>query len=118
MRKVLFSLIILIGIAGCSDTEYYEPIDKTDGVATLEINLKIILHEDYEALAEAWDEQNPDDPMTDEYTLEGFSDFIRREDGTADCWVNIVEPQELDGEHTLTLGHEVLHCVYGLYHDE
>ncbi len=29
-----------------------------------------------------------------------------------------VRPQEVDDEPTVTIGHEVLHCVHGAYHKE
>lgn len=35
------------------------------------------------------------------------------EKNIAYCDVYFVEPREVDGEHTLTLGHEVLHGRYG-----
>ena len=34
------------------------------------------------------------------------------------CEVFIIKPTRIDDIHTLTLGHEVLHCVYGRYHKE
>lgn len=34
------------------------------------------------------------------------------------CEIFIVRPKNIDDENTLTLGHEVLHCLYGRYHKE
>lgn len=32
------------------------------------------------------------------------------------CDIHTVEPKVVDDEATLTLGHEMLHCLYGSYH--
>lgn len=34
------------------------------------------------------------------------------------CEIHILEPKYIDDEATLTLGHEMLHCLYGSYHNE
>jgi len=34
-----------------------------------------------------------------------------------ECEVHIVKPEHVDDEATLTLGHELLHCLYGSYHE-
>lgn len=34
------------------------------------------------------------------------------------CELFIVRPNRIDDQHTLTLGHEFLHCIYGRYHKE
>lgn len=34
------------------------------------------------------------------------------------CEVFSVRPKRIDDQKTMTLGHEVLHCVYGRYHPE
>lgn len=117
MRKLLFLFIILSGIAACSDTEYYEPIDKSNGVATT-IAVVIVIHKDYSDLVRAWDRENPSEKIEPGYQLEGFANFARRTDGTGDCEVHITQPDWVDDDVTLTLGHEMLHCMYGLYHEE
>ena len=33
------------------------------------------------------------------------------------CEIIIYEPRKVDDEATLTLGHELMHCLYGDYHD-
>lgn len=33
-----------------------------------------------------------------------------------DCEVHTARPTHVDDQATLILGHEILHCVYGLYH--
>lgn len=33
------------------------------------------------------------------------------------CEIHILEPKHIDDEPTLTLGHEMIHCLYGSYHE-
>lgn len=49
---------------------------------------------------------------------EAYSECWRNEEkNIAYCDIYVARPQEVDGEHTLSLGHEVLHGVYGTeYH--
>lgn len=35
----------------------------------------------------------------------------------AECVVHALRPERLDDARTATLGHEVLHCLWGSYHD-
>jgi hypothetical protein len=32
------------------------------------------------------------------------------------CEIFSLLPKSIDDEHTLTIGHELLHCIYGSYH--
>lgn len=52
----------------------------------------------------------PIDPAT-------YGKAIMSPDDTV-CEVYVTKPVKIDDDHTLTLGHEVLHCVLGRYHDE
>lgn len=46
----------------------------------------------------------------------GFATWYEDEQGVNECQLHLVKPQYIDDEITLTWGHELLHCVYGLYH--
>lgn len=35
-----------------------------------------------------------------------------------DCQIHTVQPKKVDDDATLTLGHELLHCLYGSYHKQ
>jgi hypothetical protein len=61
-----------------------------------------------------WEELDLED---DEY-LHGFSRCERRvQANIAFCDIYVVGPGLVDGMHTLTMGHELLHGVLGEYHD-
>jgi len=57
---------------------------------------------------------------------EGFATWNegRNNDGTPvepkdlKCVIHVQAPNEMNDEHVLQLGHELLHCLYGAYHDE
>jgi hypothetical protein len=74
-----------------------------------------------EEMIEKWNEQNPDDQEdpNDPELMMGYSYCERKEDmNIAYCDVYQVRPTVVDGDHTLTLGHEVFHGVCGTeYHD-
>lgn len=65
-----------------------------------------------EDLAEAYPKQDWSD--TEAYSM----CWRNAEKNIAVCDIYVARPQEVDGEHTLSLGHEVLHGVYGpKYHE-
>lgn len=58
--------------------------------------------------------------------IEGFAQWVELRDAQGNtlpdrnnastCQIYIVRPKSVDDEYTLTLGHEMLHCVLGEYH--
>jgi len=53
--------------------------------------------------------------------LEGFAVWYewknkKPENAENECTIHTVEPRRVDDTNTLTLGHEMLHCLYGSYH--
>lgn len=103
MNKLLILLIFFLG------TAVAEPI-VPDGEIT-NVLTTLFFYDTYEDL---WN-----DFPEDRGTLEGVSFCERKVDkNIAYCDVYLVRPQEVDGEHTLTLGHEVEHGVWGEeYHE-
>ena len=110
MRCLLLALLFV-----CSST-FAEEIDKSQGqVSNILVTIFWFdtLSELQEYIAEM-DEEEVDD------RLQGYS-LIERYDDRDMCHMDMyaVVPNEVDGNHTLTIGHEVLHCVYGEdYHEE
>lgn len=102
VNKLLILLIFFGSIAVA------EPIVKDDGVITNVVST-IYFHSTYESLEAAY----PDEVEETEI-VEGFSICERRvEENIAYCIIHTLEPQQVDGEHTLTLGHEIEHGIYG-----
>jgi len=115
VRKLLFlSLIFLSSIATGA-----EVIDRSDG-EILSVHVVMVLFDTQQEVAKRWTELYPEDPETDD-TLQGFSvceRFLKSEypeinEEWAECTVYQTRPTVVDGEHTITLGHEVWHGVYG-----
>jgi hypothetical protein len=48
--------------------------------------------------------------------LRGFSVLVKR-NGEQVCLVYVYRPTTLDDDRTLALGHEMLHCLLGEYHE-
>jgi hypothetical protein len=48
--------------------------------------------------------------------VRGFSVLRRTPDGTLICTVYVRKPRRVDDQNTLSLGHEVAHCLLGDYH--
>jgi hypothetical protein len=59
-------------------------------------------------------QQERGQPLTKDTSL-GWSGWDREE--PYECEIHIVAPTRIDDEDTLTLGHEMSHCLYGSYHD-
>lgn len=95
--------------------EIYKPYEITNVLNTF------FFFDTYEEMIVSWNDDNPDDyedPL-DKNRLQGWSNCeCYPERNFSHCDVYIVRPSKVDDEHTLTVGHEVLHGVYGPgYHD-
>ena len=101
MRRLINKLLILlIFFANIAPAEPVVP----DGEIT---NVLITVYY-YDTYEELWD------AFADQGELEGVSLCERNVDkNIAWCDIHVVRSQEVDGEHTLTLGHEVLHGILG-----
>lgn len=120
MYKYLILLLIFL-----SNTAHGgEPIDSSDEEIR-DVFLKIVFYRTQKEMVDKWNELYPDDKEDD--SLQGFSvcsRFLKSDypgelaNDYAECTVYQMRPIVVDGEHTTTLGHEVLHGVYGTeYHE-
>ena len=104
LSKLLILLIFFGGIAVAQE-EAPEYMNKSNGVITNVIT-SFVFYKDHEALQAAFPEQGP---------IEGISFCLREiQVNMAWCTIHVVEPYIVDGENTLTAGHEVYHGVYGV----
>ena len=110
MRYLLLALLLIFSSA------FAEEINKSQGrIDNILITMFWFdsLAELQEAVAEMEEEEIDD-------RLEGYS-LIERYEVHNMCHMDMfaVLPNEVDGQHTLTIGHEVVHCVFGEdYHEE
>lgn len=115
LHKILISLIFFIGIAANADEVIEKPFEVTNVVA------KFVFYETLASLTSQWNLMNPDDPEdpNSDEPLQGFSYCeIDPETNISFCDIYTVRPTVVDGEHTLTIGHEIVHGIYGdEYHE-
>lgn len=111
LHKLLISLIFFTNIAVSEEAtvepEYIVPDGVIENVITT-----FFFFENYAALWDAWPEYRGE--------IEAISLCERKvKKNIAYCDVYVVLPTLVDGEHTLSIGHEVEHGVFGEdYHVE
>jgi len=114
LNKIL--ILVVFFLIGCSDGYVSaEPVDKSKGEIS-NVLVTIYWFDTTSEMSAHVEEHFGQDPER----LQGFS-MIERYGDRDLCHMDmfVVRPNEVDDEHTLTIGHEILHCIYGKdYHDE
>ncbi len=91
--------------------EIDKPFEITNVLST------IFFFDTYAEMTAVWNEDHPDDyedPNDPISILMGFSYCEHYEERNfAHCDLYLVRPTEVDDDETLTIGHELLHGVYG-----
>jgi len=116
LSKLLIFLIFFVGIAVGEVTVYDDEevisvaIAKDQGLVTNVLS-SFVFYDSYSSLWDAFPEYAGQ--------IEAICFCDRQvELNMAWCEIHVVEPTVIDGEHTLSLGHEVLHGVFGEnYHE-
>lgn len=97
----IFAIVIIL--AGCNDSS--DSIGRTFNKDGQEIRLTVTtVKTRYDMKSEVW-----------EYG-EGIQGQALYSPNDNKCEIVIYEPKNVDDEATLTLGHELMHCLYGNYH--
>lgn len=125
MKKILILTCALL--FGCSPEDLPSNITPSIDRVGQEMTVKVFFYPDAAALEEAYRKVNN---LTDRVPVPeqwGFArwnewrapDGIYIEPNGARYWCNIytMTPKRQEDQHVLTLGHELLHCVYGSYHE-
>ena len=104
MRKLLILLIFFLSTAVAEPQRYIE----TDEGIVENVLVTFVFYDNYRLLNKAFPKYAP---------IEGISICERHiEKNIAYCEIHQVLPSRIDDKHTLTMGHEVAHGVFGLYH--
>jgi hypothetical protein len=122
MKKLL--LIPLLLILSCSPESDIKPtMDRTDK----DIQIRVIFHETSDSLEEAYRLANklPErTPVPEQWGFAAWNEWRDRQGNSIDnpdeqyrCTIHAFQPTRQTDQRVLTLGHELLHCVYGSYHD-
>lgn len=111
MRKALFLLLFFGSIAVA------EPIVPEGGIITNVVSTFYFYDTNEELLAAIPINQRDLLPENPDEVLHGYSYCHRDlEKNFAVCEIHQVLPTVVDDEQTITLGHEVAHGVFGIYH--
>jgi hypothetical protein len=125
MKKLL--LIPLLLILGCSPESDIKPtMDRTNQ----DIRIRVIFHETQVSLEEAYRIANnlpSRTPVPEQWGFAAWNQWRDPRTGNfidiippgQEYWCNIhaFRPKNQADQRVLTLGHELLHCVYGSFHD-
>jgi len=116
LALTVIAVTLLLG--SCDQREPIVPtFDRTGLVMEVRINTYDNLKQVHDVYREVHDL-----PRAHDLTgLQGFAVWYefpngKPEDELYTCEIHIARPARVDDSHTLTLGHEMLHCVYGSYH--
>lgn len=123
MKKIIALTLLLL--AGCGEQpSNIEP--KIDRVGQ-EMTVKVFFYPDSSSLEEAYRKVNNLSERVPVPEHWGFAqwnewrspDGIYIEPGSPRYWCNIyvIQPKRQEDQHVVTMGHELLHCLYGSYHD-
>jgi hypothetical protein len=116
-RWIWLLVVASLGLAGSANAQSPERWRRHPSVGLLE-NVTLRIHW-FDSTAELRDASEKSGQKIDEIGLNGFSILKRNtETGAYVCDVYVVKMTgaQIDGDHTTTFGHEVLHC-FGLQHD-
>jgi hypothetical protein len=122
MRKLLLSIFTLL-LVSCSPESNINPtIDRTGK----EITIKVIFHETRQSLEDAYRIANrldKNEPIPEQWGfarwnswIDANGNYVDLPGGPYNCVIHTFRPKNVDDQSVLTMGHELLHCVYGTYH--
>ena len=122
--SVLMGAMIAIFLAACEPRK--ERIEKTHDRTGSPIVVTIYTYESQRHLDATYRELHGIRRGEDRDQRYGFARWPEWRDvdgntvddgGEWTCEIHVLAPQYIDDERTLTLGHEMVHCIYGSYHE-
>jgi hypothetical protein len=118
MKKILLSLIIVLCVVSCSSDEptLNGSIDRVGE----EIRVTVHFHDDNTTIRQLYALTNNISYRNTSPNLKGFAIWhewsVEPMNVEYECIIHTLRPRRIDDDNTLTLGHELLHCLYGTYH--
>lgn len=121
MRTILIIISIVLMIASCSPESNIKPtMDRTNQ----DLNIRVIFYDTKSDLAEAYREVNQlpaNAEVPDQWGFAAWNEQRTPEGTLIDsenkmCVIHTFQPKRQNDRLVLTMGHELLHCVYGSYH--
>lgn len=119
MWRLLTIGLLVFSLTSCDSRK--EGIEGSIDRVGQEIRTTVTFHENSVDLKLAYAEVHDIKPHEVPTGLEGFAVWYEwknqePENAEHECIIHTVEPRRVDDNNTLTLGHEMLHCLYGSYH--
>jgi len=113
---LMFVCLVTMGVVYDGVADVPEPVIPTHRITEVEVTVVW-----YDTHAEATAEYNrryPDESIDEIWGFAVYEDFQYEgnEDWFTACEIHQVRPVIVDDQDTLTLGHEMLHCLEGEYH--
>lgn len=129
MSKLLFfKIIIFLLLLGGCDNITNQPLNGSIDRTGKQIITTIYF---YDTLQEVHDKYREIHNLPKDAKLQGLQGFARwpefrdeegkpieRDNQSLTCVIHTLKPTKIDDDATLTLGHEMLHCIIGTYHPE
>lgn len=107
-------------LSSCEQGEKVVPtFDRSGLVMSVQINVYDTLGEVEEVYRQVHDLHRTQELAG----LQGFAVWYEYPNGKPndepyECTIHVARPGRVDDNNTLTLGHEMLHCIYGSYHKQ
>ena len=125
MNRIIVAVLLLCVVVGCNQ-QSSDTVEPTLNREAQPISVTVHFHPDVRSVTEAYRQSHGISRFEQVPNMLGFAvwpQWVDRETGEwvdrddqLSCEIHSVTPKRVDDEATLTLGHEMLHCVYGSYH--
>ena len=124
MNKIIFLIITLLFLVSCDGqkSNIKPTIDRVDK----DISVRVIFHETDESLEEAYRQHlnlSQRVPIPEQWGFAHWNEwrdidgnYMEPDNAQFRCTIHTFTPRRQDDQHVTTLGHELLHCLYGSYH--
>lgn len=126
--KIIIAVLaaaVLLSVVSCEPNQG-EPVVPVFDRTEVPMVVTVHLYDSVAAVTRAYRQHHGIPARTAIPSIQGFAVWPqwRLPDGTwvqhndqLECEIHSVRPTRVDDNATVTLGHELLHCVYGNYHD-
>jgi len=110
---IISGLMVILLLVSCEQMK--TPMQKEHNRSEKEITITVYEYKTYTEVSKALEifQAERGQQATKDTSL-GWSGWDREE--PYQCEIHIKAPTRIDDEDTLTLGHEMAHCLYGSYH--
>lgn len=113
IQKVLAFLVVIAVMASCQPNTGIAPPEE-DG----RISVEFVWHDSETDVRNAFVAavKLSGAPADLDHNIGAMKGFAVKKLGV--CYIHAVRPEKVDDDGTTTVGHEVLHCLWGRYHPE